>query len=61
MVKTPSRHEALSAALTVQKYVADLDEPFACKLEGLLTIFSCQTHLDKLKTLKSTTITDYFT
>jgi hypothetical protein len=50
MEKKPSCHKALSAALTIQKYVANLDEPFAHKLEGLLASFgcTCQTRLDKL-------------
>jgi hypothetical protein len=45
----------------IQKYVGDLDEPFMCKLEGLLASFGCQTCLDKLKSLEHTTITDDFT
>jgi hypothetical protein len=57
----PSRHEALSAALTIQKYIAELDEPFAHKLEGLLASFGHQTCLDELRSLRPTTITDYFT
>jgi hypothetical protein len=59
--KKPSCHKALSAALTIQKYVADLDEPFAHKLKGLLASFGHQIRLDKLKSLKPTTITDHST
>ena len=28
--------EALAAAFTLRSYVADINEPFACKLEGIL-------------------------
>ena len=39
----PTRKEALTAAFTLQKYVADINEPFACKLEAILASFRCQT------------------
>ncbi|KAG7442356.1 uncharacterized protein BT62DRAFT_982547 [Guyanagaster necrorhizus] len=56
--KKPSQKEVLAAASTLQRYVADVDEPFAHKLETVLTNFGCQTHLEE--SMELTTITDYF-
>ena len=44
-----------------QKYIADINEPFACKLEGILTNFGYQTRLEDVRTIEATHITDYFT
>src|ERR1700678_1850800 len=51
---------ALAAVSTLSKYIADLDEPFARKLEVVLTSFGRQTRLDASKSLRSTTLTDFF-
>ena len=56
----PTRNEALQAALMLQRYVQDLDDPFARKLEGILSSFGRQTRLSEFKTLVPTEITDYF-
>ena len=37
----PSCREALAAALTFSRYVADIDEPFAHKVEVILMGFGC--------------------
>ncbi|KAG6859299.1 hypothetical protein C0995_009848 [Termitomyces sp. Mi166 len=55
----PAHHEALKAALTLQAYVADLNEPFARELEDILAKFGYQTCLDEFKSLCPTAITDY--
>ncbi|KAG6871182.1 hypothetical protein C0995_007493 [Termitomyces sp. Mi166 len=55
----PAHHEALKAASTLQAYVADLNEPFACELEDILAKFGHQTCLDEFKSLRPTAITDY--
>ncbi|KAG6871229.1 hypothetical protein C0995_007048 [Termitomyces sp. Mi166 len=55
----PARREALKAALTLQAYVADLNEPFARELEDILAKFGRQTRLDEFKSLRPTAITDY--
>ncbi|KAG6871475.1 hypothetical protein C0995_004294 [Termitomyces sp. Mi166 len=55
----PACCEALKAALTLQAYMADLNEPFACELEDILAKFSHQTCLDEFKSLCPTAITDY--
>src|ERR1700678_2955012 len=51
---------ALAAVSTLSKYISDLDEPFARKLEVVLTSFSRQTRLDASNSLQSTTLTDFF-
>jgi hypothetical protein len=56
----PSRREALAAVSTISKYIADLNEPFAHKLEVVLMSFSHQMHLDTSNSLRSTTLTDFF-
>lgn len=47
----PSRKEALAATSTLSKYVADLDEPFARKLEVNLAKFGRQTRLNASNSL----------
>ena len=41
----PSWWEALAAVSALSKHIANLNEPFACKLEVILTSFSHQTCL----------------
>ena len=36
ITEKPGRRDALAASLTLQKYIADIDEPFARQLEALL-------------------------
>ncbi|KAF8218802.1 hypothetical protein L208DRAFT_1347103 [Tricholoma matsutake] len=35
----PTCKEALTAAFTLRSYIADINEPFTCKLEGILVSF----------------------
>jgi hypothetical protein len=56
----PSCWEALAAVSTLLKYIADLNEPYACKLEVVLTSFGHQMCLDVYNSLQSTTLTDFF-
>ena len=57
----PSHQDALAASLILQQYVADLNDPCACKLEAILVGFGCQVHLQELQDMKPTLITSYFT
>ncbi|KAF8154635.1 hypothetical protein B0H34DRAFT_717382 [Crassisporium funariophilum] len=57
----PTRKEALTAAFNLQKYIADINEPYACRLEGLLASFGRQTCLEEVHAMGTTYITDYFT
>jgi hypothetical protein len=47
----PSCQEALAVALTLSKYVADVNEPFTRKLEVIFASFGRQTRLDTLDSL----------
>ena len=51
----PTRKEALStAAFTLQKFIADINEPYARKLEGILTSFGHQTRLEEVHMMEIT-------
>ena len=52
--------EALSTVLTIQKYIQDINDPFACQLKGILGSFSCQTCLLKTQLMVPTLLTDFF-
>ena len=56
----PTRKEALSAALTIQKYIQDIDDPFARQLEGILGSFGHQTRLLEAQSMVPTLLTDFF-
>ena len=53
--------EALMATFTLQKYITDINEPFAHKLEGILASFGHQTWLEDVCMMETTCITSYFT
>ena len=57
----PTRKEALTAAFTLQKYITDINEPFAHKLEGALASFGYQTRMEGNRMMEAIHITDYFT
>ena len=57
----PTRKEALTAAFTLQKYIADINELFARKLEGILVNFGHQTRMEGNRMMEASRITDYFT
>jgi hypothetical protein len=46
-VDKPTQKETLQAISTLQKYIADINDPFACKLESILMGFGHQTCLDE--------------
>ncbi|KAJ7495073.1 hypothetical protein FB451DRAFT_1019727, partial [Mycena latifolia] len=56
----PTRREALQAVSTLCKYITDLDDPFAQKLEGMLVTFGCETHCEEARVKVDTSITNYF-
>ena len=56
----PTRKEALTAAFALQKYIADINEPFARKLDGALASFGYQTRMEGNHMMEATHITDYF-
>ncbi|KAJ7827563.1 hypothetical protein B0H13DRAFT_1508427, partial [Mycena leptocephala] len=56
----PSRKEVLQAASTLRKYIADLDDPFARKMEAMLSMFGRETCREEARAMVDTEITDYF-
>ena len=50
----------LQAALVVKKYIEELNNPFARKLEGIINSFGRQMRLIEAQALKPTVMTDYF-
>ena len=53
----PTCKEALMATFTLQKYITDINEPFAHKLEGILASFGHQTRLEDVHMMETTYIT----
>ena len=60
VIEKPNRREALAASLTLQRYTADIGEPFARQLEVILSSFGRQTRLEETQSLRPSRITDYF-
>ncbi|KAJ7903047.1 hypothetical protein B0H13DRAFT_1882305 [Mycena leptocephala] len=56
----PSHQQVLEAASTLREYLLDRNDAFARKLEDILVRFGRQTHLDNMKTMRETQMTDYF-
>jgi len=57
----PARNEALQAVLILKRYVQDLDDLFACKLEMMLGSFGQRTHIAGMRSMKDSKLTSYFT
>jgi hypothetical protein len=60
IVPPPSRHEALQAKITIEKYISTIDEPYARKLKGILADFARSTRLIEAQKMKVSLLTDYF-
>jgi hypothetical protein len=56
----PTRRDLLKAVSTIGRYVDDLNEPIARKMEAVLGSFSRQLRLDETRTMKSSVLTDFF-
>ncbi|KAF8159284.1 hypothetical protein B0H34DRAFT_702886 [Crassisporium funariophilum] len=54
----PTRKEALTAVFNLQKYIADMNEPYARRLEGLLASFGRQTRLEEVHAMETPYITE---
>lgn len=55
-----SLNEALQAVTVKQIYVNGIDEPYARKLESILTIFGRSTRLEESHSTVNSSITDFF-
>jgi DDE superfamily endonuclease len=58
--RRPTRNEALQAARVIQHYVQEVNDPFARKLEAMVSSFGHQMRLLESQSLAPTQITDYF-
>ncbi len=58
--KQATRKEALIAASTIQKYIVDINDQFAWKLEEVLASFGRHLRLEDSQAMRATQITDYF-
>jgi hypothetical protein len=47
IINMPSHRDALAASLTLQWYVADLDDPCTQKLKAILAGFGCEVRLQE--------------
>ena len=56
----PTYREVLQAVSIINRYVDHVDNPVACKLEGVLGRFTQFLQLERSKALTTTQITDYF-
>ena len=56
----PTRRDVLKAISTIGRYVDDLNEPIARKMEAVLESFSRQLRLDETRTMKGSILTDFF-
>jgi len=61
IIECPSHCKALQAVATIQRFIAEMDGPFARKLENLLVMFGPETQLEVTHSMKTTSITDFFT
>ena len=53
----PARNEALQAVLILKRYVQDLDDPFARKLEMMLGSFGQRTRIAGMRSMKDSKLT----
>lgn len=56
----PSRREVLAAVSTILRYVADLNDPLARKIEGLLGSLTKLLRIDTAKSMRDTILMDFF-
>lgn len=56
----PTHRDALKAASTIRRYIEDLNDPIARKMEALLASFNMKIRVDETRHMKTTVITDFF-
>ncbi|KAJ3991270.1 hypothetical protein F5050DRAFT_1581700 [Lentinula boryana] len=56
----PSRCQALQVVATLQSFIGAMDEPYACKLEGILASFGRRTRLEESHNMVDSRMTDFF-
>jgi len=56
----PTYCDVLKAVSTIHRYIDDLNDPIARKMEALLASFNMKLHLDESRSMKGIVLTDYF-
>ena len=56
----PTRRDVLKAVSTISRYIEDLNNPVAHKMEALFGSFNMQLRLDETRSMKPTHLTDFF-
>ncbi|KIM36342.1 hypothetical protein M413DRAFT_78330 [Hebeloma cylindrosporum] len=56
----PTHRDALKATATIARYIEDLNDPIARKMESLLASFNMKIRLDESRAMKHTVLTDFF-
>jgi hypothetical protein len=56
----PTRREFYQAASVITRYMDDMDDPIARRIEALLGSFNRQLRLDEVKNMQNSSITDFF-
>ena len=56
----PTHRDVLKAVSTIRRYIEDLNDPIARKMEALLGTFNMKIRLDESRVLKNTVLTDFF-
>ncbi|KAJ2924193.1 hypothetical protein H1R20_g12895, partial [Candolleomyces eurysporus] len=56
----PTNLDILQASTTIKKFIEEINEPYARKLEALLSSLTHNLRLENTKALKDTLITDFF-
>ena len=58
---TLSRKDVLKATSVIRRFVDDMNDPIAHQLETLLGSFNHQLRVEEMRSLRDSSITDYFT
>ena len=56
----PTYRDVLKAVSTIRRYIEDLNDPIARKMEALFMSFNMKIHSDESRGMRSTVITDFF-
>lgn len=56
----PTRRDVLKAISMIGRYIDDINNPIACKVEALLVTFNKQLRHEETKNMKETFLTEYF-
>jgi hypothetical protein len=58
--RSPAENKCYRLLQFCAKYIADLDDPLARKMEAMLSKFGCETHREEAIAMADTVSIDYF-